>query len=82
MARGSSLRSCGCWSRRRWRNYRLRWSYSLSIGAHSADAVRLILQARQEQPVGLFCLNGHPHLQGVHVPLPDLTAYHTLRVGA
>jgi transposase len=56
--------------------------YSLSIGVHSADAVRLILQARQEQPVGLFCLDGHPHLQGVHVPLPDLTAYQTLRVGA
>jgi transposase len=56
--------------------------YSLSIGAHSADAVRLILQARQEQPVGLFCLDGHPHLKGVHVPLPNLTAYQALRVGA
>jgi transposase len=56
--------------------------YSLSIGMHSADAVRLILQARQEQPVGLFCLDGHPHLQGVHLPPPDLTAYQTLRVGA
>jgi transposase len=56
--------------------------YSLSIGVHSADAVRLILQARQEQPVGLFCLDGHPHLQGVHVPPPDLAAYQTLRVGA
>jgi len=56
--------------------------YSLSIGVHSADAVRLILQARQEQPVGLFCLDGHPHLQGVHVPPPDLAAYQILRVGA
>jgi transposase len=56
--------------------------YALSIGANSADAVRLILQARQEQPVNLFCLDGRPHLKGVHVPLPNLQAYRTLRVGA
>ena len=48
--------------------------YALSIGANSADAVRLILQARQEKPVNLFCLDGRPHLKGVHVPLPNLQA--------
>ncbi len=56
--------------------------YALSIGAHSADAVRLILQSRREQPVSLFCLDGHPHLKGVHVPPPNLEAYRSLRVGA
>jgi transposase len=55
---------------------------ALAIGASSADAVRLLLQGRQEKTVDLFCLNGRPHLKGVHVPLPDLHAYHTLRVGA
>jgi hypothetical protein len=56
--------------------------YALLIGANSADAVKLILQARQEQPVNLFCLDGHPHLKGVHVPPPHLEAYRSLRVGA
>lgn len=56
--------------------------YALSIGANSADAVRLILQSRREQPVSLFCLDGHPHLKGIHVPPPNLEAYRSLRVGA
>jgi transposase len=56
--------------------------YALSIGANSADAVKLILQSRQERPVRLFCLDGRPHLQGVHVPPPNLEAYRSLCVGA
>jgi transposase len=56
--------------------------YALSIGANSADAVKLILQSRREAPVNLFCLDGHPHLKGVHVPPPHLEAYRSLRVGA
>jgi transposase len=56
--------------------------YALSIGANSADAVKLILQSRQEQPVSLFCLEGRPHLKGVHIPPPNLHAYRSLRVGA
>ncbi len=32
--------------------------YALSIGANSADAVKLILQSRREEPVSLFCLEG------------------------
>jgi hypothetical protein len=56
--------------------------YALSIGANSADAVKLILQSRREQPVSLFCLEGRPHLKGVHVPPPNLEAYRSLRVGA
>jgi hypothetical protein len=56
--------------------------YALSIGVVSADAVQLILQARQEKPIDLFCLEGRPHLKGIHVPPPNLLAYRTLRVGA
>jgi transposase len=56
--------------------------YALSIGANSADAVKLILQSRREQPVNLFCLEGRPHLQGIHIPLPNLQAYRSLCVGA
>jgi len=56
--------------------------YALSIGASSADSVRLILQGRREQPVDLFCLNGRPHLKGVRVPPPNLRAYQALRAGA
>jgi transposase len=55
--------------------------YALSIGATSVDAVQLILRSQQEQPVDLFCLDGRPHLQGVHIPLPNLQAYQSLRVG-
>jgi hypothetical protein len=56
--------------------------YALSIGANSADAVQLILQSRQEQPVSLFCLEGRAHLKGFQIPPPDLHAYRSLRVGA
>jgi hypothetical protein len=40
--------------------------------------VRLILEHRREQPVGLFCLDGRPHLKAVTVPAPDLSAYASL----
>jgi transposase len=48
---------------------------ALSIGATGADAITCILQHRSETPVGLFSLDGHPHLKSVVVELPDLTAY-------
>jgi transposase len=54
---------------------------TLTIGALSADAVRVILQARQEQPVGLFSLDGRPHLKLIHVQAPDLHAYRVLAGG-
>ena len=56
--------------------------YALSIGAHSADAIGLVLRTRQEPELDLFCLDGRPHLQGVRIPQPNLRAYRTLRVGA
>jgi hypothetical protein len=55
--------------------------HTLTIGALSSDAVRIILQARQEQPVGLFSLEGRPHLKLVRVQAPDLHAYRALAGG-
>ncbi len=54
---------------------------ALAINTLSVDAVRLILQQRQETPVGLFCLDGRPHLKSVQVQSPDLAAYRSLLAG-
>jgi len=54
---------------------------ALAIGATTADAVRVLLEAAREAPVALFRLDGRPHLAGVTVPRPDLTAYRALREG-
>jgi transposase len=51
---------------------------ALSIGAMGADAVTCILHHRSERPVGLFSLDGHPHLKSVTIEAPDLTAYRVL----
>ena len=54
---------------------------ALELGTADADAVRLILEHRREEPVGLFCLDGRPHLKAVAVPTPDLGAYASLTAG-
>ena len=54
---------------------------ALELGIADADAVRPILEHAREQPVGLFCLDGRPHLKPVAVPLPDLTVYTSLTPG-
>ena len=51
---------------------------ALSIGATSADAVALILFHHEERPVGLFSLDGHPHLKSFVIDPPDLGAYGAL----
>jgi len=51
---------------------------ALSIGATSSDAVALILFHHQERPVGLFSLDGHPHLKSYAIDPPDLGAYRAL----
>ena len=51
---------------------------ALSIGATGAEAIALILFHHAEQPVGLFSLDGHPHLKSVVIDPPDLSAYRTL----
>jgi transposase len=54
---------------------------ALELGVADADAVRLVLEHRREEPVGLFCLDGRPHLKLVGVPAPDISAYASLTAG-
>jgi transposase len=54
---------------------------ALELGTDDADAVRLIVEHRREQPAGLFCLDGRPHLRAVEVPVPDLGSYTSLMTG-
>jgi transposase len=54
---------------------------ALELGTADADAVRLILEHHREQPAGLFCLDGRPHLKWVSVPRPDPGAYASLTAG-
>ena len=54
---------------------------ALAVGATTADAVRVLLEAGREAPVALFRLDGRPHLAGVTAPRPDLAAYRALREG-
>lgn len=49
-----------------------------SIGATQSDAIALILFHDAERPVGLFSLDGHPHLKAVAIEPPDLAAYRSL----
>ncbi len=51
---------------------------ALAIGATGSDAIACILYTRAERPVGLFSLDGHPHLKEVSVEDPDLFAYRAL----
>ena len=53
-------------------------SEAITLGATGSDAVALILFHHAEQPVGLFSLDGHPHLKAVAIEPPDLTAYGSL----
>lgn len=55
---------------------------ALSIGATSADAIKLILEHRRQAPIALFSLDGHPHLKSVRVPDVDLTGYRGLTEGS
>ena len=56
---------------------------ALSIGATGSDAIGLILTRSKERPVGLFSLDGLPHLKAVAVEAPDLGAYKVLtEIGA
>jgi len=54
---------------------------ALTIGATSADAIRLILQCGREEPTRWFRLDGRPRLAAVRVPAPNLHAYAFLNTG-
>jgi transposase len=51
---------------------------ALELGTTSADAVRLIVDASQEPPIGLFSLEGRPHLKLVRVESANVAAYQSL----
>jgi transposase len=51
---------------------------SLENGAMTVDAIKLFVQSGLEQPQRWFQLDGHPHLQGYEIPLPELDAYGSL----
>jgi len=51
---------------------------ALTIGATGSDAIGLILTHAAERPVGLFSLDGRPHLKAFSIPPPDLGAYGAL----
>ena len=51
---------------------------ALGIGATGADAIGLILAHSKETPVGLFSLDGRPHLKAFVIDPPDLGAYRAL----
>ena len=55
--------------------------HGLEIGATSADAIRLILEYRQEEPLALFYLDGRPHLKLVRVAQTDVSIYQSLLIG-
>lgn len=52
--------------------------YALDIGIHDADSIQVILQHRRESPVGLFSLDGRPHLRTITVTETSISAYQTL----
>ena len=52
--------------------------HTLEIGTTSSDAVRLILEYQQEEPIALFCLDGRPHLKLVRVAQTDISVYQSL----
>lgn len=52
--------------------------YALDIGIHDADSIRVILEHRREKPIGLFSLDGRPHLKTVAVAATDVSVYQTL----
>jgi transposase len=52
--------------------------HGLEIGATSADAIRLILEYQQEEPIALFCLDGRPQLKLVRVAQTDVSVYQSL----
>ena len=51
---------------------------ALSIGATSSDAIRLIALSHKEAAIGLFSLDGRPHLKSVKLQNIDLSSYGAL----
>lgn len=54
--------------------------HGLGIGATGSDAIRVIIEYQQEEPVALFSLDGRPHLKLVRVAQTDVSVYQSLLV--
>lgn len=54
--------------------------HGLEIGATSSDAIRVIIEYQQEEPIALFSLDGRPHLKLVRVAQTDVSVYQSLLV--
>ena len=54
--------------------------HGLEIGATSCDAIRVIIEYQQEEPIALFSLDGRPHLKLVRVAQTDVSVYQSLLV--
>jgi len=52
--------------------------FGLERNIVDADALRLIVEYQQEEPVGMFLLNGRPHLKQVRVATTTVSAYQSL----
>ena len=52
--------------------------HGLEIGATGSDAIRLIIDYQQEEPIALFSLDGRPHLRLVRVAQTDVSVYQSL----
>ena len=50
----------------------------LEINITSSDAIRLIIEYQQEEPIALFNLDGRPHLKLVRVAQTDVSVYQSL----
>jgi hypothetical protein len=55
--------------------------YALDIDVVDPDSIRVLLDHRADQPVGLFALDGRPHLRAVRVAPTDVSAYGALLSG-
>ena len=52
--------------------------HGLEIGATGSDAIRIIIEYQQEEPIALFSLAGRPHLKLVRVAQTDVSVYQSL----
>ena len=54
--------------------------HGLEIDATGSDAIRVIIEYQQEEPIALFSLDGRPHLKLVRVAQTDVSVYQSLLV--
>lgn len=52
--------------------------HGLEISATGSDAIRVIIEYQQEEPIALFSLDGRPHLKLVRVAQTDVSVYQSL----